>query len=189
MSEFTALRMRARDRRDREISKARADYEVSLRQIAELEQRLLGKFDPTKMPLSAAVERVIPRDTPFSITDVMHALEALDPSRVWRMQTVRRQITFLRERGLLRRVAKHTVNQPASYVRCETPQQTVADKTLRQIVCDVVTRPMYIAEVVHAVLEAGYKTTMRRKDSFRTHVIRELRAAGFREQGGKWQPV
>jgi hypothetical protein len=44
---------------------------------------------------------------------------------------------------------------------------------------------MRTAEVVITVLEAGYKTRMV-PGQFRTHVIRQLKAAGFREQGNKW---
>lgn len=79
MNEFAALRTRARQRRDKEIAHARDEYQANLAQIAELEQRLLGKADPRLMKLSAAVEHVISRDQPFTANDIMLSLEALDP--------------------------------------------------------------------------------------------------------------
>lgn len=186
MSEFSQLRTKARQRRDAEIAAARAEYRANLAQIAELEQRLLGRADPRQLKVSAAVERVIPRDEPFTATDVMHSLEALDPRRVWRLASVCRHITKLRELGLVRRVKKAKVNEPAAYVRCEGPVEPAGrDKSLRQVIVETVSRPMRIAEVVMAVAEAGYNSTMK-AEHLRTHVIRELKSAGFRLGGGKW---
>lgn len=185
-NEFTALRAKARERRDLEIAKAREDYETSLLRIAELEQRLLGKDDPRRIKLSAAVERVIPRDQPFNVNDIMHSLEALDPSRVWQRTSVARHVTKLRELGLVKRVKRATVDNPAAYVRSNNQHDDeTQQKPLRQVVTEVVIRPMYIAEVVAAVLAAGYKTTMI-AGHFRTHCIAQLRAAGFKREGGKW---
>jgi hypothetical protein len=188
MDEFMRLRAAARRRRDSEIDKARQDYETSLKRIAELEQRLLGKPDKDQVPMSAAIEQVIPREAEFTIIDVMHALEAKDTSRIWKKVSVGRYITNLREKGLIRRVKRAKANAHAAYVRTNGRQEPDArDKTLRQIITEAVTRPMYIAEVCVAVREAGYATTMI-PAHFRTHCIHELRAVGFKLQGGKWLP-
>jgi hypothetical protein len=185
-SHFAALRAQARDRRDKEISHARAEYEVSLSQISELEQRLLGKIDQRRLATSAAIERVIPRDEPFTVPDIMAALESFDPSRVWPMATVRRHVTALRNKGLVRRVKRHKVNEPATYVRSEgASEREVEEKDLRQLILETVTSPMRTAEVCAALLEAGYKTKMI-PGHFRTTVIRRLKTAGFKEWGGKW---
>ncbi len=187
MNEFMALRAKARERRDAEIAKAREDYESSLAKIAELEQRLLGKPDPQQVNMAAAVERVIPRDEPFTTDDVMRSLEALDPSRVWLKRSVARYIRCLREQGLLQRVRKATVKEPAAYIRSDVATEA-QERSLRQTIVETVKRPMFIAEVLAAVLEAGYRTTMKR-EHFRTHCIRELRTAGFRESPeGRWLP-
>jgi|GEM_PF-3186098 len=185
-AQFAALRAQARDRRDKEIRHARAEYEVSLSQIAELEQRLLGKIDPRRLATSAAIERVIPRDEPFTSMDVIAALETLDPSRVWPLATIRRHITFMRNRGLVRRVKRHKVDEPATYVRSEgISEMETEEKDLRQLILETVTRPMRTAEVCAALLEAGYQTKQI-PGHFRTTVIRRLKQAGFRERGGKW---
>lgn len=185
---FAALRTSAREQRDKALAHIRAEYQANLHQIAELEQRLLGKIDPRRMKTSAAVERVIPTGEPFTIPELMLALESLDPSRVWPKVTVYRHIAFLRKRRLVRRVQRAKVNEPAVYVRNESPLKAEAeDKSLRQTIVETVKRPMRIAEVCVALLEGGYKTKMI-PGHFRTTVIRQLKAAGFREQGGKWQP-
>ena len=72
---------------------------------------------------------------------------------------------------------------------CVSLGLTARDKSLRKTLLEVVTRPMRILEVLVAVKEAGYVTTMRKHEHFQTHAIRELRAAGFVLRGDKWHPV
>src|SRR5687767_11413414 len=84
-TEFNTLRLRAREKRDRLMAEVRAEYESTLVQIARLEQDLLGTRNHKYKKISAAIEAVIPSDRPFTTRDIMAALEALDPGRVWRM--------------------------------------------------------------------------------------------------------
>ncbi|QDU31794.1 hypothetical protein ETAA8_69540 [Anatilimnocola aggregata] len=184
-SEFVQLRNRARERRDNAIAQIRSEYEETLATIADLEQRLLGRAIPDKATLTSAVESVIPRDEQFTIADVMRALESQDPGRVWPKASVHRHITKLRELGLIRRVRRHNVNQPAIYIRSDDAKPTPNDKALREVIAEVVNKPMRTAEVVAAVLETGWQTQMI-PAHFRTHVKAKLRQAGFREVSGKW---
>ncbi len=185
-SHFSALRSRAREQRDKAIAHIREEYEANLRQISELEQRLLGKVDPKRVKTSAAIESVIPRDEPFTVKDILVSLETLDASRVWPMATVRRHIGALREMGLVRRVKRHKINEPAVYARTDGAVKTGAEeKSLRQVILEVATRPMRTAEVCVAVVEAGHQSRMH-PGHLRTTVIRQLRQLGFRERGGKW---
>src|SRR5438105_760429 len=117
MNEFTKLRERAREKRDKAIALARSEYAATLVQIATLEQDLLGKVSTRYKRISACIESVIPRDRPFNTTDIMTALEALDPGRVWRKRAVDSHIFRLRERGLVRRMRKAKGTEPAVYVR------------------------------------------------------------------------
>lgn len=81
---------------------------------------------------------------------------------------------------------KHTVYEPAVYARVGAPVSFDGEaKSLRQLVLEVVTRPIRIAEVCVAIKEAGHKTRMK-PGHLRTTVIRQLRLAGFRERDGKW---
>jgi hypothetical protein len=188
MTEFFSLRAKARERRDREIAAVKEEYQRNLAQIAELEQRLLGRADPKRIRLSAAIERCIPRDEPFTITSILHALEAMDPSRVWRLASVGRHVRALRERGLVRRLKRATTQEAAQYVRSDGPakvEPVPKDRTMRDYIAEVLTRPMTTAEVVMGVVAAGFKTTMR-AGNLRDYVKRELRAAGFGETGGRW---
>jgi len=90
-NEFTALRTRARERRDAELERIKAEYELSIRQIDELEHRIDGRRRP-KLTIAAAVDRVIPSDGEFTLDGIMDALEVLDGGRVWPKASVQRHI-------------------------------------------------------------------------------------------------
>ncbi|HEX5103335.1 MAG TPA: hypothetical protein VFV87_05970 [Pirellulaceae bacterium] len=188
-NDFAALRAQARKRRDNELARVREEYQENLAKIADLEQRLLGRIDPKRMPLTAAVESVLPLGEPFTTTSVMRSLEALDATRVWRMASVMRHIRALRERGLVRRMKRASVHEPAQYIRTDGPAKVVPvprDRSLRDWLEEIVTKPMRTAEVMQAVKESGFQTTMI-AGHLRTYVKRSLREAGYREVAGKWQ--
>jgi hypothetical protein len=183
---FAELRAHARKRRDDAIAQIRREYEENLAQIADLEQRLSGRPMPDRLNLSAAIESVIPRGEQFTIPDIMRSLESLDPTRVWCKATVIRHITKLRGLGVVRRLKRHLAGASAVYIwGGDSVEPTLNDRTLKEVILELVSKPMRTAEVVQAVLDAGWETTMI-PAHFRTHVISRLRQAGFREKGGKW---
>lgn len=183
---FAELRAHARERRDKSIAQIRKEYEENLAQIADLEQRLSGRPLPDRLNLSAAIESVIPRAEPFSIPDILRALESLDPTRIWCRETVIRHITRLRRLKLVQRLQRHRAGEAAVYIwGGEKVEPTLNDRTLKEVIAELITTPMRTAEVVQTVLQAGWKTTMI-PGHFRTHVISRLRQAGFREKGGRW---
>lgn len=185
-TEFSQLRIRARIRRDEIIEQARAEYEETLRQIATLEQRIQGRPRPDKMPTTAAIESVIPIDQPFTTSDIMNSLEALDPSRVWPLASVTRHVVKLRGLSLIRRLKRHLPHEPAVYIRTDKAMPPVlTDRTLQDVLPEIVTKPMRTAEVCHALKEAGWQTRMI-PAHFRTFVINRLKRAGFKERDGKW---
>jgi hypothetical protein len=187
-NEFTALRELARERRDREISAIREQYEQTLLQIATLEQDLLGKQSSKHKTISSCIESVIPREEPFSTVSVLAGLEALDPGRVWRKRSIDHHFTRLRERNIIKRIRRATIHEPALYVRVGAsvaPPTPLADATLADVIRMVLTRPMTTTEVMVAVVEAGYRSSMP-KTQLRSHVGRELRAGPWQRDGGKW---
>jgi hypothetical protein len=65
----------------------------------------------------------------------MTAVEVLDPSRAWSVDSVRRHVTKLRELGLVRRVTKRNVGKPATYMRSDGRERpTINDKSLVQVI-------------------------------------------------------
>jgi hypothetical protein len=114
-SEFTALRKRAKARRDTIIREARAEYESNPLEIAKIEQNLLGKNPAKFQRIGACIEHVMLRRDTFTAGDILIGLEALDPGRYWRVRSVNSHISTLRERGIIKRVSRPTINGAALY--------------------------------------------------------------------------
>jgi hypothetical protein len=70
MQAFNELRQAARDRRDKLIAKARDEYADTLRQIARLEQDLLGREPANPRSIASCVGSVIPRDPPTNFLPI-----------------------------------------------------------------------------------------------------------------------
>ena len=77
---------------------------------------------------------------------------------------------------------------PAVYVRSGVPVPAIPfeDMTLPEVIRAVLTHPMRQTELVVAMLEQGYETTMTR-NALRDAVGVELRKGTFRNEGGKWE--
>src|SRR5277367_1052437 len=99
-AEFNALRTRAREKRDKLITSARVAYDAALDQIADLEQNLLGLESTSHQKISVSIDQVIPRDRTFTIIEIIAALEALDPKRVWRRGSVDNYLGVLRRKKI-----------------------------------------------------------------------------------------
>lgn len=189
MKEFIALRTKARENRDRVINLARQEYERTLVEIAKLEQDLLGKESSRHKKISACIESVIPQDREFTTVDIMTALEALDPARVWRKRSVDSHIFRLREKGLLRRVRRSHKADAAIYARVGATVEVrpFENMTLVEVVAAMLEgRSMTQTELVVAMVEAGYETQMS-KGALRNAVGVAMRKDDrFTKSGDKW---
>jgi len=186
-NEFTALRARARARRDKLIAEAKAEYESTLKQIAVLEQDLLGSVTSRHVSISASIESVIPRDRIFTTLDIMAALEAKEPGRVWKPGSINNHISTLRRKGIVRRLKKSNGTAPAQYAMkdAKVEERPFGDATLAAVVAKMLTHPMTQTELTVALLEAGYITSMN-KGYLRNAIGEVLRKGGYRCEGGKW---
>ncbi len=116
--------------------------------------------------LSTCIHRVMPADGPFTVLDLVAALEGLDPTRIWPKRSVERYVSRLRERRVVRRMCRAKGLAPALYVRegVEVPPLPFEDKTLAEVATEVLAaRTMSQTELVVAMLEAGYQTSMTRR--------------------------
>jgi hypothetical protein len=188
-NEFSALRSRARDKRDKLIAQARKEYHSALIQIVMLERDLLGVTLKRYKKLSHAVQSVIPRDESFTSVTVMASLEALEPGRVWRKASIDGHITRLRQLGIIRRIRRAKGPEPALYVRegAEVPAMPFEDMTLPEVIQTVLTRPMTTAEVTVRLIEAGYDTRMPKKRLYNAVRIELGRGPFQRDGDGKWE--
>ena len=185
----SALAHRAREKRDRAIADARSEYEQTLTAIAALEHGLTGRRRAPRR-ISACIESVIPRTEPFTSTEILAALEALDSSRVWHKWTVDNHITKLRAKGIIRRISRHKGHQRALYVRADAnvPAMPFENMTLPEVIRAILTEPMTQTELVVRMREAGFDSTMDNR-VLRNVVGEELRTPGNwfqRVDGGKW---
>lgn len=166
MNDFYSLRIMAREKRDRIIAHARTEYEATLHEIAVLEVKILGKRHLPDMKTGACVNRVIPDNKEFTLHDVMNGLEAIDPTRAWSKKAVANQLLKLRKSGVIQRTKRSTTGCAAVYIRPTTPREKrpFEDMPLVDVVASVLSdRSMTVLELAVAVLEAGFKTSMRKK--------------------------
>jgi hypothetical protein len=189
MSAFNELRRQAREKRDKVIGMARADYADTLVKIATLEQDLLGRESSRHKTISGSINSVLPTDRPFTTLDILAALEALDPGRVWRRRAIDHHIFRLRERGVVRRLRKAKGAELAQYVRVgvQVAALPFENKTLSEVMAEVLgDKAMSQTELAVAMLDAGYDTTMTPKalrDAVGVVLRRERR---FVQRAGKW---
>lgn len=192
MKEFSALRAKARENRDRVINLTRAEYAQRMAEIDSLEMSLKGPRKRDRA-VRASVSAAIPSDREFTQADVMAVLEAMDPSRIWTTKSVEHSLFRMRHKGLIRRVSRHGNGRPAVYVRVDVPTRKRAfeDMTLVEVMAAVLAdRAMTQTELVVAMLEAGYETTMSRK-ALRMEVTTILRkgTGRFKTDGDKWRKL
>lgn len=188
MNEFTALRARAREQRDKAIAQAKQNYAEALERIAVLENSLLERDKPKVRRTSDCISRVLPTDKPFTVDDILEALEAHDPSRVWSKKAVCNHITNLRKRGIVYRVRKPKLGVSAIYARkgVSVAPSKLGDKSLVEVMRSILKSPMTAMELTVAVLEAGYETSMSRQD-LRGTIRRELGKGKFTRDGERWR--
>lgn len=183
-NKFNALRTIARERRDKALAEIQAEYAANIVAIAKLEQDLCGKVSTRHKTISSAVESVIPSDRSFTTEDILAALEAKDPGRVWRKRSLDSHIQRLRERGLLKRLSKANGNERAVYARSDLGPEGES-RPIAEYIAQVLVKPMTVTEVTLAILEAGFKTRMTRQ-YLRNYVGRELRERGYMRTGDRW---
>lgn len=133
---------------------------------------------------------MIPSDRPFTVQDVVCALEALDERRVWRRRSVDNHISRLRDRGLIRRISRHKGMEGSVYVRAEAAvePEPFDDKTMLEVAAEVLGGGrMTQTELAVAMLEAGYRTTMK-PTALRAALGVAMRHSPerFVMRGGKW---
>jgi len=188
--QFNALRFKARERRDKAIVAAKAEYAAVLAKIATLEHDLLGGRLKRHSTISDCVQAVMPRDETFTVLEIVAKLEGLEPGRVWRRHSVGNYIVTLMKRGLVRRLDRHKGHEPSVYIRAgaNVPKRPFEGQSLAVVMRQVLTKPMSQTELAIRILEAGYHTTMSKK-AFRKQVgeMLAMPGNGFVKDGAKWE--
>jgi hypothetical protein len=187
MKEFLALRLKARQRRNTLIEVANAEYEATLLQIATLERGLLDKLPKPPRSVAAFVNSVMPKTGTFTYLDIKASLESLDPGRVWKERTIHGHLSKLRMRGIIRRLKRSTSTGYAVYTKAEHPVkvQPLDDMSLAQCIRTVLREPMTATEIMVAVTELGFRSTMSPRPLLR-YIGALLRKGNFKKSCNKW---
>ncbi len=110
---------------------------------------------------------MIPADRQFTTVDVLASLEAFDPRGNWRKRSIDHHVSRLRARGLVKRLSKAKgTGEPAIYVRAGAAVEPFPfdDQTMMEVPREVLgDKRMTMTELAVAMLEAGYRTTMKPK--------------------------
>ena len=179
MNAFNELRKLAADKRDKAIHRAKAEYDIALTRISELDQMIQGKFSPGRIPVSKAIDMTLPDDRPFTTHDVMAGLKALDPKRDWRQRSIDNYMSQLRKRGDVKRLRRNGINRHALYAKPNVvvPNMPFTDMLLVDVIETVLKRankPLTQTEIVVLMLEMGYETEQTPK-YLRNHVGTTMR--------------
>src|SRR5688572_13370969 len=111
MDAFQQLRQRAADKRDYSISVARRIYTQDIAAIDTLERALPARTNlepvdelppiPNTMSL---IESLIPKDKPFTVSDMIGWLSSAQPGQKFHEPTVRTYVSRLSSRGVIKRL-------------------------------------------------------------------------------------
>ena len=161
---FNELRSLAAQTRDRKIAEIRAEYSKTISDIAEMEQRLIGK-PVAKRPKSVADEKLIdliasliPNDRAVTVDDVQGMITAVDPTRSPNIQTVRATLHRLVKEGTIKKLSNPQHGAKVKYALPDyaagaiRPMADWAEQILRER-----GEPMKSVEIMVAMTEAGYE--------------------------------
>lgn len=118
---FQELRVIAVKKRDDAIKVAKAEYNNTAQQIAELEARLKPERKPRpgaragKPRIADHVYNAIPSDKPFTLNELMGTLKAKHPDRNWIKQSVNVAVNRFLNAGAIKRIAYAGHKRPAVF--------------------------------------------------------------------------
>lgn len=168
MDPFIALKARAAQKRDAAIAEARRIYHNDLQAIDGIERRLpappvIDRSQPLAKPPSIVdfIKAVVPRDRPFTVSDVMVALGDAHEGQKFHLTTVRTHTSRLCSRGYLRRLYK-TGHQETMYALADLPEieADIDTKNMATVTHEILTeagKPLKVVEIAVRMREIGYR--------------------------------
>ena len=193
MTTFNELRKLARDKRDRAIKFIKDDYSSTLEQINALEKKLIrrkpslkGRAKPA-VPLRVEILDCAPRDSTFTVNDILERLE-LDES-----ESVRVRTTFDRmiKRGDIKRVKRGRKNIPALFAVSTYGPPTNQLNDLSQIeaaevVLREIGRPLSVAQLAVEMIERGFEPVAGKQGFVKSLRSAMRKSSSFVQADDKW---
>jgi hypothetical protein len=153
MDALSALRMRARARRDAAIAIARAEYARVLRDI-----RVLSDDDQAPTAVSLIEELIPPR--PFNLYEMIGWFREVNPGSTLQVATLRQALMRLAERGVLKRMGNDRdgllVWAPANWTG--KPNDVGYVKAITGVLGDV--GPLKASEIAVVLRVQGYRADL-----------------------------
>lgn len=75
-----------------------------MKQIAELKRESRAKRPLREQKVAQAIQSIIPDSQEFTRADILKALQTAAPERRWASETVKRELTALQQRGMIRKL-------------------------------------------------------------------------------------
>jgi hypothetical protein len=190
---FDDLRTLAAESRDRKLAEIRAEYSQAIADIAEMEQRLIGKpiairpKDKREEKLVDIVAAVIPHDRIVTVDDIQGLITANDPERRPNIQTVRATLHRLVKEGTIKKVNHPQADRKVGYCLPDFDAEAVrpliewAEEVLRES-----GQPMTPVEIMVRMTERGYMMECEPQKSVR-NLERAMQSADyFIEKNGQY---
>ncbi len=164
METFNELRRLAREKRDKAIKAARDHYQETLAEINGLQRTLiepkpslLGRPKPD-VPLRVEIMDVAPKDSTFTVNDILRSLEFDEPE----FTRVRTTFDRMIKRGDIKRIQRGRRNIPAvfavsSYTAVSSGLNDLSQIEAAQVVLRELGRPVEFVVLVVEMLARGYK--------------------------------
>ena len=166
MDAIKVLRQRAADKRDRAIKAARADFRNAVRLLDQLAQSVGPEPPPARRrngprPIMELMESVIPRDKPFTLGELVAALQAAEPDRAFHVPSVRTLMPDLVKAGAIRKVRRAAGGHVYwAHPECRVDDGPIAALSIADATALVLDEcgPLTAAEIVVNLKERGYRT-------------------------------
>ncbi len=170
MDPFLTLQSIAAQKRDEAIAGARRQYRQDIEAIDALQRSLpsplptIDQARPLKQQptVTDIIRAVVPRDKPFTVSDVMHLLHDAHQGQKFHYPTVRTQTSRLCSRGYLKRLYK-TGHQETMYALATSAVDDgpIDTKSLPEVTEEILReagRPLKVVEIAVAMRERGYRS-------------------------------
>jgi len=161
---FADLRRLAEETRNKKLAEVRAEYSKTIADIAEMEQRLVGKpvivrsKSKPKERLVDVVAAVIPSDRVVTVDDIQGLVRAHDNERDPNIQTLRMTLHRLVKEGAIKKVNHPQADRKVGYCLPSFEVEAVRPLTgWAEQVMQAADGPLTAVEIMVRMTETGHQ--------------------------------
>jgi hypothetical protein len=194
MDAYEQIRIEARDKRDRAIKSARAEYQSALRRINELRRQLTGEA-PVVQPkrdgqMTRRIMELLPTEGTFTICDFVEKMHADSIGRHYAANSIRSAFVILKRTGVARQVGRRNGHVLWAAQAANVDASPFGGATLADIAEQLIRElgPMRVREIVVVMKERGHRQHEKDRDTA-SAVLRAInRFSGrfVKQADGRW---